>query len=343
MKRIASASLFSFGLPAAVWVSAVVFGFVPHQARAQQDNLPQLDSTLQGTALKRRAGSPRAGSIMSAPEDLSKAVISPGYLLDMEIYDEPEMGASLRVDANGRVSVPLVGPVTIAGDTLLQAQDAIAKALVDGQILKAPQVTLNVVQYATGSVTVLGEVESPGRIPQLAPRSLAEVLAQAGGPTFSAGGDIDVQHTNAAGTVTEEHLHYSTTQSSNASNNAIINPGDTVIVHRAGAVYVLGGVTRPGAYLMVNGGNLNLLEAISLAQGTILRASVGEVEILRPNGEGYTRMHVPLKDMEKGKVNPTRLQVNDIVYVPISGLKSVFIDGASLMGTAATGAIYAVR
>jgi polysaccharide export outer membrane protein len=341
MKNKTSARLFSFGLSSGMALSATLFGFVPAVAGAQQ-TLPQLDGSIEGSTLLRRS-TPKAPSIMSAPEDLSKAVLAPGYLLQLEIYDTPEMDGTLRVDSNGKISVPLIGPVSVAGDTVLQAQDAIAKALVDGEILKAPQVTLNVLQYATGSVTVLGEVQSPGRIPLLAPRSLAEVLAQAGGETFSAGGDIDVQHTSLTGEVTEQHVHYSPTQSSNPINKAIVSPGDTVIVHRAGAVYVLGGVTRPGAYLMVDGGHLNLLEAISLAQGTILRASVGKVEILRPNGEGYTRLHVPLKDMQKGKVNPTHLQVNDIVYVPISGVKSVFIDGASLMGAAATGAIYSIR
>lgn len=343
MKTNAPARLFVFGLPSTLALTAVLLGIASPQARAQQETLPQLDGSIEGTSLRRRPSLPAAPSIMSAPEDLTKAVLAPGYLLQMEIYNTPEMDATLRVDANGKVSVPLVGPVSIAGDTLLQAQDAIAKALVDGEILKAPQVTLNVVQYAAGSVTVLGEVMTPGRIPLLAPRTLAEVLAEAGGETFSAGAEIDLQHTDAAGQVTEQHIHYSPTQSSNPINQAIVHPGDTVIVHRAGVVYVLGGVTRPGAYLMVDGGSLNLLEAISLAQGTMLRASVGEVEILRSNGDGYTRMQVPLKDMQKGKLNPTRLQVNDIVYVPISGVKSVFIDAGALLGAAATAGIYATR
>ena len=342
MKRIAPASLFSPGSTGLCVALGLLLCLAPAAARAQ-DTLPQLDGSIESSSLKRRPSTPSAPSIMSAPEDLSRATIAPGYLLQMEIYNTPEMDATLRVDANGRVSVPLVSPVSIAGDTLLQAQDAIAKALVEGEILKAPQVTLNVLQYATGSVTVLGEVQSPGRIPLLAPRTLAEVLAQAGGETFSAGGDIDVQHTNTAGTAVESHIHYVPTQSSGLINQTMIYPGDSVIVHRAGAVYVLGGVTRPGAYLMVNGGSLNLLEAISLAQGTTLRAAVSNVEILRPTGEGYARINVPLKDMQRGKVNPTRLQVNDIVYVPISAIKSVFVDGAALMAAAATASIYAVR
>ena len=342
MKRIAQARLFSPGSSASMAVFGTLLAMLPIGARAQ-DGLPQLDGSVEGIALRHRPTSPSTPSIMSAPEDLSKALIAPGYLLQMGVYNTPEMDVTMRVDATGRVSIPLVGPIAVSGDTLLQAEAAIAKALIDGEILKAPQVTLNVLQYATGSVTVLGEVQSPGRIPLLAPRTLAEVLAQAGGETFSAGAEIDIQHTSAMGQVSASHIHYTPTESSDPINHAIIQPGDTVIVHRAGAVYVLGGVTRPGAYLMLDGGTLNLLQAISLAQGTTLRASVGGVQILRPNGEGYSRMTVPLRDMQKGKVNPTRLLGNDIIYVPISGLKSMFVDGASLIAAAATASIYTIK
>ena len=314
----------------------------PYVAHAQQEFLPQVDGSIESSVLKRRPA-PTTPSLMAAPEDLSKAKLAPGYLLQMEIYDTPEMDVTLRVDAMGNVSVPLIGAVHVADDTILQAQTTIAKALVDGEILKAPQVTLNILQYASGSVTVLGEVQAPGRIQLLAPRTLGEVLAEAGGETFSAGSDIDIQHAASTGQVTQSHVHYSAAQPSNALQQSVIYPGDTVIVRRAGAVYVLGGVNRPGAYLMVNGGTLNLLEAISLAQGTVLRASVGEVEILRPNGESYSHLKVPLRDMQKGHTNPTPLEVNDIVYVPISAAKSVFIDGGALLGAAATASIYSIH
>ncbi len=310
-------------------------------ARAQQDVLPQLDGSIQSAALKRRPASSSA-NVMGAPDDINKARIAPGYLLRMEVYDTPEMDTELRVDPAGRVSVPLAGAVAVAGQTLPEAQAAIAKAFVDEQILKAPQVTLNLLQYASESATVLGEVQSPGRIPLLAPKALGDVLAEAGGETFSAGPAIDVLHTASDGTVRENHVHYQPELSSQAMH-AVVFPGDMVIVHRAGAVYVLGGVTRPGAYLMVHNGSLNVLEAIALAQGTLLRASTGEIEVLRYNGETYARLTVPLKKVQKGQVAPPQLLANDIVYVPMSAAKSVFLDGTTLLGAAATASIYAIH
>ena len=307
-----------------------------------QEELPQVDGSVSRGNLIRRPA-PATPSVMAAPEDLTKARLGPGYLLQMEVYDTPEMDATLRVDSTGNVSVPLVGPVHVEGLTLLEAQQAIEQALKTGEILKVPQVTLNVLQFASGSVTVLGEVQAPGRVPMLAPRTLGEVLAAAGGETFSAGSEIEIQHTSSASKLSVQHVHYSSSMPSDELQHTMVYPGDTVVVNRAGAVYVLGGVTRPGAYLMLNGGSLNLLEAISLAQGTLLRAKVSTVEILRPTGESYARLSVPLKDMQRGKVSPTRLQVNDIVYVPISVTKSVFIDGGALLGAAATASVYSIR
>lgn len=302
-----------------------------------QEGFPKLPSELQVTPLRRREAAPSA---MAAPEDLSKVRLGPDFVLQMDLYDTPEMDSTLRVDEAGNVSVPLVGRVHLGGDTIVEAQDAIAKALRDGEILKAPQVALNVVQFAPLYVTILGEVQAPGRIPLLAPRSLDEVLAEAGGETSAAGSRIQIRH---AGTTSTVEVHYTAGKESKDLGVTQVSPGDTVIVPRAGAVYVMGSVSRPGAYLMVNGGSLNLLEAISLAEGTTLRASVSSVEILRPNGEGYTRMRVPLKKMQRGEVNPTPLLANDIVYVPVSGAKSAFIDGTAIISAAATSSIYLAR
>ena len=279
---------------------------------------------------------------MAAPEDLTKARIAPGYLLQLSVYDTPEMDAELRVGPNGMVNVPLIGPVEVQGQTLLEAESTIARALVTGDILKAPQVPLILLQYPSENVTVLGEVESPGRFPLLVPKTLGDVLAEAGGETFSAGPEIDLLHRDGSAKVQHMHVRYEPERSPEALQT-VVYPGDTITVHRAAAVYVLGGVTRPGAYLMMHGGNLNVLEAIALAQGTVLRASTAQIEVLRYNGESYTRLSVPLKRMQKGETAPTQLLANDVIYVPMSAAKSVFLDGGALLGAAATASIYAIH
>ncbi len=323
------------------FIAVSTLGFFSPAAMGQQEQLPQLDGGIQASSLKHRTAT-AAANVMAAPEDIIKARIAPGYLLQMDVYDTPEMNIELRVDQAGTIRVPLAGAIVVAGQTLQEAQATIEREFVNRQILKNPQVTLNLLQYASESATVLGEVQSPGRVQLLTPRQLGDVLAAAGGVTFSAGPDVDVLHTELSGAVRETHVRYMPERASQALQT-IVFPGDTVTVHRAGTVYVLGGVTRPGAYLMVHEGSLNVLEAIALAQGTILRASTLAIEVLRYNGESYARISVPLKKVQQGQVAPPQLLANDIVYVPVSAAKSVFLDGSALLGAAANASIYAIH
>jgi polysaccharide export outer membrane protein len=277
-----------------------------------------------------------------APDDFATARLQPGYLLHLEIFNAPEMSSELRLDEQGNLNVPLLGPVKVGGQSVAEAETTIAKALVSGQILLNPQVTLNVLQYTSGSITVLGEVMTPGRLPILAPKNLADVLALAGGELISAGNEIEIRHgSSTAGNV--ERISYAQGSSPDPLRAYIVSPGDTVFVHRAGVIYVLGAVNRPGGYYMVNGGTLNILQAVSLAYGTTNIASVGSMRIIRPAANGtFTEMEVPFKKVTKGEAQPVSLQAQDILYVSTSTFKNVFINGSSIIGTTASAAIYRV-
>jgi polysaccharide export outer membrane protein len=273
----------------------------------------------------------------TVPEDLVNSPLNEGYLLRMEIYGAPDMSAQLRVDTNGDITVPLVGPVRVAGLTVVEAQRAIARALVRNEILRNPQVTLTVLQYATSTTTVLGEVQTPGRVQLAGPKNLEEVLALAGGETFAAGNIIEIDHQDAPPTF----VKYSQGENREYLRGVIVRKGDSVYVRRAGVIYVLGAVNRPGGYLMINRGELNVLQAVSLALGTTLVAKGGTYYVIRKASEGeYKRILVPYNKMADGKIPPMPLEVNDILYVPTSVAKSVLINGSGLIGTAATAAIY---
>jgi polysaccharide export outer membrane protein len=273
----------------------------------------------------------------TVPEDLGNSPLNAGYLLHMEVYGAPDMSVQLRVDTNGDINVPLVGALPVAGETVVQAQTAIAHALVRKEILKNPQVTLTVLQYATRTTTVLGEVQTPGRVQLAGPKDLEDVLALAGGETSAAGNIIEVDHQNRPPTL----VHYSPGGSPEALRSIIVQRGDSVYVRRAGVIYVLGAVNRPGGYLMINRGALNVLQAVSLALGTTMVAKGGTFYIIRKGPEGDSqRILGAYSKMATGKIPPMPLDVNDILYVPTSKAKSVLINGSSLIGTAATAAIY---
>jgi polysaccharide biosynthesis/export protein len=275
------------------------------------------------------------------PEGFESLKLAPGSLLQMDVYGIPEMSAQLRLDAHGNVTIPLIGAVSIAGDTVVQAQDAIAKEFVDLDILKAPEVILSVLQFPARNISVLGEVQSPGRIQLLGPEPLGDVLALAGGEAATAGNDIEIQRQATNGKTVLRHVAYAQGQDSVNLLNTVVEPGDTVLVHRAGIIYVLGAVNRPGGYLMVNGGVLNVVQAISLAGGETIRSSTRFAVLVRRQGQSFVQIKVPLGKMEKGDAPPLPLQRDDALYIPASAWKSFVINGSNVLSAAAAASIYA--
>lgn len=297
------------------------------------------DTAAAGSAARRSSPATENG-LLPLPEGFEKLHLSPGYLLQMDIYDVPEMSTELRIDAKGAVAVPLAGNVQVDGDTVSEAQAAIAKVLIEKKILKDPQVTINVLQYPSKFVSVLGEVLIPGRIQMLAPEPLEDVIALAGGETVAASNDVEIQRLDKNGEVTTEHVVYVQGDNASAAQKAQVHPGDTVLVHRAGVIYILGAVYRPGGYLMVNGGSLSVIQAVSLAGGTTLQAAAKWAVIVRKQGDGYVQFKVPLAAMETGGAAPVQLQVNDALYVPVSSWKAVVVNGSNVLSAATSAAIF---
>jgi polysaccharide biosynthesis/export protein len=286
-----------------------------------------------GNDLPRR----KLGPLTAIPEDFSTLQLGPGFLLSMEVFDTPEYSFDLRIDSEGNVNIPMVGTVHVVGLTLVQAATKIAESLRDAKILNSPQVNLNVEEYAGHDISVLGEVHSPGRIELLAPRHLDDVIAMAGGNTEYAGDTIEIQHAEGV-TPRTTVIRYSRSVDNHVLSDTVVFPGETVTVKRAGIVYVLGAVTRPGGYLMQEDGNLNVTQALALAYGTTLPAAVGSMRLIRKKDDGQVEeISIPYRDMVKGKVAPLRLQAEDVIYVPVSKVKTVL--GAGLVNTGVAAAV----
>jgi polysaccharide export outer membrane protein len=273
------------------------------------------------------------------PKDISQLLIEPGDLLNVSIYDAPEFTGSYRVDPHGDLTLPLCGKVHLLGLTLQEAAQHLEAALKDGQILTRPQVNLDVAQYAGQYVMVMGEVVSPGRVPLIAPTPLGDVLAEAGGETPAAGARIRIRHGVGDGQP-EQEVPYARSLNTAESASILVRPGDAVIVPRAGIVYVLGAVNRPGGYVMQEDGNLNVAEALALSGGTVLQANTGGLRVIRRNPDG-TVLDFPLSynGIAKGSQTPLALQAEDIVYVPMSKVKATFSTATGIISSAASAAI----
>ncbi len=323
-------------------VAAVIFSVIMPLSGMTQQSSAVVASKIDESdgAPKKRPQPLTPPGVIAVPEGFEKLTLSPGYLLEMDVYDTPEMSAELRIDVHGDVSVPLIGAVHVEGETLSQAQITISNALIEREILKDPQVTLNILQFSATSISVLGEVQTPGRVQLLAPSSLGEVIALAGGETIAAGNDIEIQHPLDHGELTSRHIEYAQGEDSTKLQSILVEPGDTVFVRRAGVIYVLGAVNRPGGYLMVNGGALSVIQAVSLAGGTTLQASTRWAVIVRRQGNDFIQFKVPLGKMETGDATPVQLQWNDALYVPVSAWKAVLVNGSNVISPATSAAIY---
>ncbi len=127
------------------------------------------------------------------------------------------------------------------------------------------------------------------------------------------------------------------------NDDVLVYPGDSIQVRRAGVVYILGAVTRPGGYVMQENGSLNLLQALSLANGTLFTASLRTFYILRRNPNGSeANIEVPYKDIVAGRATDVQLRASDILYVPTSGPKSFLQNTQGLMAATASSTIYGV-
>jgi polysaccharide biosynthesis/export protein len=273
------------------------------------------------------------------PEDFASLRLAPGFMVSVNVLDDPDFAGVFRIDQLGNITLPILGTMHVAGETVSETRVRIQKRLLDGQLLKDPQVNLTVVEYTAPEVSIIGEVTSPGKYPLLAPRKLVDVLALAGGTTVAAGNEVQI--TRGSPDTEQVLVHYSRATNLKTVEDTVVRPGDTVQVKRAGIVYVLGAVGRPGGYVMQEEGTLSALQAISLAYGTTPLASTGKIYLLHRNTDGsVAHISLPYKKIARGQSGDVQLHAKDIIYVPTNTIKSLYTDTQSLLNAAATASIY---
>ncbi len=310
-------------------------------AQINMQQMPGLQSTQSHTQnLSEGASGIHSSGLGVVPEDFSQLKLAPGFLVELKVLDDSDFQGDFRVDQDGNVALPILGTLHVAGDTASEARDQIKNRLLKEQILKDPQVDLNVIEYTAPQVTIIGEVGSPGKYPLLVPRNLVDVLTLAGGPTALAGNEVSI--IRGSGDAKPLLIHYSKSTDPEVVAKVMVDPGDTVQVKRAGVVYVLGAVNRPGGYVMQEDGTLNVLQAISLANGTSVPASTGTIYLLRRNSDGTEiNIALPYKKISTGKRADVQLHATDVLFVPTSKMKSILTNSQGVIASAASASIYA--
>jgi polysaccharide biosynthesis/export protein len=159
-------------------------------------------------------------------------------LLRIDIYQEDDLRTMSRVDAKGKVNLPLVGEVNVVGLTISEAQKAVENAYRDGRYLRSPQVTINVEAYAAREVSIQGQIRSPGRYPLPIETSMTvlELVTRAGGFTDTAKGTaVNVTRITPDGkkqvfTIDVDSLLKGKSGANINDNSLMLEPGDIVFV-----------------------------------------------------------------------------------------------------------------
>ncbi len=302
------------------------------QATPEQVAVPQTPATHEGD---------KAGKQDKGQESAIK--LGSGDLVEVSVYNVPELTTKARISNDGDLYLPLIDYVHVSDLSLEEAQKVIEKRLDDGGFVRNPHVTIFVNDYASQGITLLGEVGRPGIYPVLGDRRLFDLFSAAGGLTDRASRTVTITHRNQPDKPQNVHLARNLTDA--PESNVAIHPGDTIEVQRAPIIYIVGDVGRPSG-LLVDNGSLTVLQAIAMAGGPNHTASLNGTRIIRKsNGpNGMTEMVVPLKKMLRAQAPDVPLEANDILFVPVSGAKTAASRGvATALALTTAVAIYAVH
>jgi polysaccharide biosynthesis/export protein len=278
-------------------------------------------------------------SAVSRSDQSRKLSIGPEDELDVSVYGVPELSQHVRVDTSGDVHLLLIGPAHVEGLSSEEAQAEIEKQLVKGRFVKNPHVTVFLREFTNQSVSVIGEVNKPGSYPALTTRRLYDAFQEGGGLTPTAG-KVSITHPGQLDNPTVITLSNDPVKSAQA--NVEIMPGDAITVSRAPIVYVMGEVTKPGGYVLVDdsnveGSRLTVMRVIALASGPIHGAALNKSRIIRRTAKGLQELPIRLKEIMAGKAPDPPLQAEDILYIP-GGRNGTYLS--SVLSTLTSAAIY---
>ena len=320
----------------------------------------------------------------------AESTIGPDDLLNISVFEAPELNCTARVTTSGEISMQLLGAVHAAGLTPRELETSLEGRL-QRTYLKNPHVGVFVQELQSHAVSVVGAVKAPGVFQIRGSKSLVEMLSLAQGLADDAGDIVLIMRSpsdrpsssNKAesvsayrparvfpsfepastgdasagvssldrsavappanrGEIVEINLK-KLLESPDAALNVPVHPGDIVKVPRAGIVYVVGEVVKPGGFVLQNNESISVLQALALAQGPTHTSAIGRARIIRTDSITGARTEIPanLGRIFSGKAPDTFLQAKDVVFVPNSAAKSVlYRSSEAALQTAAGVAIY---
>lgn len=273
----------------------------PGQPAPGQPYTPQFDIPRPDSAPALNPPQP-AGPVGPAPPSY---VIGPQDSIRITVFDEAELSGTYRVESDGMLMFPLVRRVPASGLTLREFQDRLTKQLAAG-FIRNPQVRVEIDQYKSQSVFVMGEVRTPQKVTMTGSMTLLEALAQAGSPTTTASSIVTIIHpqrVNTTGAMPDPEAEKDAEKSVvnltdlQAANAFVLRDGDIITVPKAETFYIAGMIRNPGSYVLQVGETLE--QALAVAGGLSERGTTRGIKANRLVNGKQVEVALKLADMIK--------------------------------------------
>jgi polysaccharide biosynthesis/export protein len=290
------------------------------------------------------------------PQAPSDYLLGPDDQIVIHAIDAEEISNTpYRIDGLGNVDLPLVGTLHASGLSL----EAFKAELV-GRLrswVKQPMVTIQVTEFRSLPISILGAVNKPGVYQVRRDKRLFEVLSLAEGLRPDAGNWVKVTRLKSAGPIGLDGAKLDPTgeywvaeikvrsilEATNPVENILVRPNDVVSVPRSELVYVTGCVHKSGGFVLNERESISVLQALSLAEGLDRMAAARKSRILRQTRDGSSRIELPvdIQSILEGRAQDVPLQANDILFVPNSTAKNGAMRALEVAISVGTGiAIY---
>lgn len=238
------------------------------------------------------APAPAPAPVVAAPANEARSStseyrLSMGDTIRITVFQSPDLSLETRITESGSISYPLLGSVSLVGMSVSQGEKRIADGLRDGNFVKQPQVTINVVQVRGNQVSVLGQVGRPGRYPlESGDVRLTDIIATAGGISSTGSDTVVVVGTREGKQFRQEVDMPSLYGASRSARDLQLQNGDSIWIERAPMVYVYGEVQRPGAVRLERG--MTLMQLLAAGGGLTARGTIKNMEVHRKDADGRT-------------------------------------------------------
>jgi len=254
--------------------------------------------------------SPVLSFAQDAPSTVPVAVVRDAYrigprdILSISVYGEEDLTGKQPVTEDGHVFVPLLGEVPVEGLTAQETARLLTERLADGYLV-SPQVSVQVDEYLSQKVSVVGAVKQPGDYFLSGPTTLLDVIARAGNiDTERSAREVRVRRASGETVVVGIDALLST-----GAGDLPLRAGDVVTVPPGQFVYVAGEVEKPGAVVFWEG--LTVTQALTKAGGPSETARLKGAYILR-DGE---RIPVNLRRILEGREADIALEPGDQLFL----------------------------